>query len=387
MFDLFDKRMSRITPTGGIGTRMVQKMDVVADKLFYNDQNFRRGMLYDWSMNEIEEVDFKIEKIKTYHAEGNEIEYMIQFRPNFNIEHLFKDLFAREDKRERYGFYIDVYDFGKEKYEKWLIVGKDDRVAFDRYNVLKCNWYFEWIYKGEYHKCLGCVREATDNSFRTSTKTDKLGGTTVQGEYSIIYPFNENTMTILLGQKFIISDNVLNPQVFEVTKIKDTIPFGVVRCFLKEQVFNPHTDIFGIVNDMPSSQFVFDLPIEDLPEEYGGKYHMLCDALKHKNREPQDQTNICELECSESVIYVGRNPVKIKASFIEDGQDYYTWRYQVDGANFGIDELKEYFEIKEEQDTVTIKAINDAMVNYQVSVYMKDVNGINSNTIELEVKL
>lgn len=37
----------------------------------------------------------------------------------------------------------------------WFIVGRDDANAFVRYNILKCNWKFQWIYENKLYKWLG----------------------------------------------------------------------------------------------------------------------------------------------------------------------------------------------------------------------------------------
>lgn len=42
----------------------------------------------------------------------------------------------------------------------WLIVGRTDSNAFVRYNVIKCNWNFKWVYKGKILESFGAVRNA-----------------------------------------------------------------------------------------------------------------------------------------------------------------------------------------------------------------------------------
>ena len=169
MGEIFDKRMKLLMKDGSPGMAFVNRTNLIENKTFKNDQNYRNGMLYDWEMNEIEKVDFKFEKIKTFSVSGYEVEYMIHFRPDFNIESRYKDLFFKKDGRERLGFYIDVYDYSKKKYEKWMIVGKDDRVAFDRYNALKCNWCLEWLDGTKYRRCVCVVRDAFYKTMNTPT--------------------------------------------------------------------------------------------------------------------------------------------------------------------------------------------------------------------------
>lgn len=42
----------------------------------------------------------------------------------------------------------------------WFIVARDDAAAYVRYNILKCNWKFQWIYKNELYSCWGANRSA-----------------------------------------------------------------------------------------------------------------------------------------------------------------------------------------------------------------------------------
>ena len=270
MFEDFRKAMSLHNINSAPGEVFSRQSKVISDALFKNNPGYHRGMIYDWDLNPIEEVDFRLEKVKHHTAEGKETEFYVQFTTDFHPEYQYRDLYYKPDGRERYGFYIDVYDSDKDKIEKWLIVNKDER-QLARYNAFKCNWVFEWIYKGEYHSCLGCVRDAVDNSFN-GWSNEKLGGSSVSGVLSLIVPVTRETMTILMGQRFVISDNLYNPQTFEVKQIKDTSPLGVMRAYMEQREFNEHKDYFGIINQAKGISFNFDLPLEDLPEGFGGPY-------------------------------------------------------------------------------------------------------------------
>lgn len=382
--ELFKRRMENISPEGHVGRRLIDQSNAIQNKMFSGDEGYRKGMIYDWDMNPLEEVEFRFEKRSTYHAEEKEIEYLVQFRPNYNPEHKFKDLYFLKDGRERFGFYLDVYNYEKAKYEKWLIVGKDDRVAFDRYNVFKCNWCFEWIFEDVYYKSIGCVREATDSSFNSQDK-DKLGGTTVDGEFSLLVPTNKNSSTILLGQKFIISDNLRNPQTYAVSKIKDTTPLGVTRAFMKQRVFNPHTDYCGEINSNENLTFKFDLPIENLPDGFGGPIHMIADCIVERNDKPfeqEEESLFCEADC----LYIGGTPVKVYSSVPVTDDSKYTWFYQIDHEDIGLSKIKDYFEFVYDENCLTVKAVSDVMAKYILTIALKH-NGDTVSSVDLEVKL
>lgn len=386
MDDLFKKRMDIALQHGNLGGKLIDDSNYILDKTFSNDPDFRNGNIYDWDMNILGKVDFKFIKSKTFTAEGYEIEYMIQFRPNFNPEYEFKNKYYKYDSRERLGFYIDVYDYSKKKYEKWLIVGKDDKVAFDRYNAFKCNWCFEWISEDNYHKCVGVLRDSI--SGKGTMNDDDLGGTSVNGLTHIMIPSNIKVSSIELGTRFIIGDNLKNPQTYEVIDIIDTSPLGVTNLFLKQCLFNPHTDVCGIVNNMIENKFCFELPIEDLPDEYGKNYHMICNCIKSKGL-PIDDLPIAtdwKLYCNDKLLYVNGQTVEIKALSGVDNSKC-EWHIFIDNVEYLPADIADYFEIFMQDNVFKIKAINIKMNKYIVKVAIYDENKSYYDSVEMEVVL
>lgn len=386
MNELFKKRMSTVLQHGSLGAKLVEDSNVLEDKFFDTDRNFQKGMLYDWNMNQLEEVEFKFEKVKTYAAEGLSVEYMIHFRPNYNPESKYKSLYYKQDGRERLGFYIDVYDRSKKIYEKWMIIGKDDRVSFDRYNALKCDWCFEWISDGKYYNAIGCIRSAQDGSVNNLTK-DALGGTSVNDELSIFLPSTPNVSTITLGTRFIISDNITNPWVYEAIQVKDTTPLGTTKIYLKQALYNPHTDVCGIVNNMTGTTFYFDLPLDDLPDGYGGQYHMICDCIKSKGLPVEVPTDVSwKLSSVSKYLYVNGQSVVVKANASEDTNDECEWHILVDNQEYDVRRLSNYFDIVVSGNTLSIKAINKVMVNHIVKIAIYDSTESYYDSVEMEVK-
>lgn len=384
MDDLFDKRMMIAMKNGSLGGKLNEDSNHIENKTFSNDPNFRRGFLYNWDMEELKKIDFKFEKVKTFTAEGYEVEYMVHFRPNFNPEYIYKGKYYKNDGRERVGFYIDVYDYSKKIYEKWIIVGKDDRVTFDRYNAFKCNWCFEWITDNKYYKCVGVLRDSLSGS--ESMNNDTLGGTSVTGSMYIIMPSNKDVQNIKLGTKFIISDNTNNPQTYEVININDMSPIGITKLFLKQCLFNPHTDICGKINEMIETKFCFDLPIEDLPKEYGGEYHKICNCIISKGLSEEEKpiSNSWKLKCDNDVLYVNGYETIIKAISDADSNNC-EWHIFIDDVEYSVDDLKEYFDIYIDENQLSIKCINKIMANYIVKISIYDNQKTYYDSIEMEV--
>lgn len=139
-----------------IGGQVKEMANQSLNDIFSNTTTYRRGFIYDCDLRPIKEMEFRFIKTKTYTMEKDAVEYMVMFRPMVNPE---VDFDITEDKKHRLGYYLDILDDNTKLIEKWLIVGKDAS-EFDKYNVLKCNWEFEWLDRDRvYHKTLGCVRD------------------------------------------------------------------------------------------------------------------------------------------------------------------------------------------------------------------------------------
>lgn len=374
-----------IMPQGNLGEAITERTNIIEAKNFSHDQNYRHGMLYDWNMNPLEEVDFKFEKNKTYSAQGRNVEYMIHFMPNYNPEFKFKDKFYKKDGRERLGFYIDVKDISKNLFEKWLIVGKDDRSAMDRYNAFKCNWCLEWMDNNEYHKAVCVMRDSssiTENS--TKPKNNDLGGRYIYGEMNILLPSSELSQTIHLGSRLMVSDDLKNLQVFEVIKIKDTVPLGITALYLEQVLFNAHTDYCGILpGDL--SCFKFNDKPEDLPDGFGGQYHYICSCLNTRVEEVvQPEPKEFLLKCEATKLYINGQFATVMA-LCNDENAVPEWHIFIDNEEYQIDELKDDFIIEADKDKLNIKCINLDLAKYIVKIAVYDANKTYYNFVEMEV--
>lgn len=159
------EQMKKLKGSTPIGHQIKEMSNMVFDETFSNNTTYRKGMIYDNNMKEIEEIEFKFIKTKTYTVDKDQVEYWVQFKTGVNPEIMYD---TSLDQKHRLSYYIDVLDDNSNEIEKWLIVGKDVS-EFDRYNVLKCNWEFEWIDADrQYHKCLGVVRDR--NSYNSGVE-------------------------------------------------------------------------------------------------------------------------------------------------------------------------------------------------------------------------
>ncbi len=216
-----------------------------------------------------------------------------------------------------------------------------------------------------------------------------VGGTTINDEMSVILPSNQSVNTIKLGHRFIISDNINNPQVYEAVKIKDTSPLGTTQIYLKERLFNPHTDFSGKINDLKDWDFVFDLPIPNLPTGFGDNYHNICDCITSKGLPPietdESEELVWKLESSDKYVYVNGTAVTVNATKNIDTEEVCDFHIYIDNVEYQIEDLTDYFDISISPTSIDIACTNKNMVGYIVSI--KVFNNSNSDTIEMEVKL
>lgn len=388
MSDSYNRRMKRLLD-GRVNDSPSDYFKRQANKLedltFMSDESALSGAIYDWELNLLEEVDFKFQRAKDRNPEKKAVEYYVQFRPYFVPEVRFAENYYKQDGKERLGFYLDVPNFEKNKTEKWLMVNKDPRVNFNRYMVYRCNWQLEWVSNGEYHTCLGVLRDSLDNNINVPD-VSKLGGTEIDGDAAFILPSNPNTRTIIPGTRLMITDSDTLPAVYEVSAIKDTEPLGVMKFYLKRRIMNLHTDLWGDLNSMDRDLFVIPMPIEDLPDGFGGSYHYLCSCRKSSLPNTEEKPVITtkpDIQSSADFIRIGGSEWIVTATGLKEQE--VAFEIYVDEVLYSKDELGDYFEITQLENQMKIKAINTVMTGYILRVGFT-LNGVRYYE-EAEVKM
>lgn len=187
------------------------------------DATFKRDPAYRIAKIDGEDIEIKFLIHNLYSIASDSIDYHVQFRPGVHYP---------------LGTYIDIPD-DTGTYKRWLIVGRNDNPTFVRYNVLKCNWTFKWIYEGKIHSVLGCIRSR--NSYNSGVWTDYYI-TSVENQISFWIPTDDNTNTIDYDQRFLITQNKLHPVAWSVSKREDVIPIGITKITCKQDKYNPMED-------------------------------------------------------------------------------------------------------------------------------------------------
>lgn len=392
--------MKRHYPSNPLGHQIKEISNMVFDETFSNNTTYRIGKIYDQSMKEILDknnnpikLEFKFIKTKTFTIDKDLVEYWVQFKTGVNPE---IDYDTSEDQRHRLGYYIDIWNDNTKEINKWLIVGKDES-EFDRYNVLECNWLFEWIdHKRNYHKCLGCLRN--QNSYNSGIWTSDFT-TTVEDQMKFIVPANDETKTIDYNIRFMLSDNDIIPKTYEISKVLDTFPLGTIQCTLAQCHYDEQIDLCG-----RNFNYFGDNNI-----------HRVCDfktSIKPSN--DIDVSEMWSLTGSNDKLYVYGYPQVITAiPENENTNIVYKWKIFIDDKDiiFELDDeytgdkndtlidnyyaykngysdtyyLQDYLSIAIDNNNFTIAAINNDLVNYIIKIAIFDENDNMFDFVEMEV--
>lgn len=186
----------------------------------------------------------------------DQVAYHLMFKPSQPIEFLESDelYYFETNYRNQWGvnFPTGLYcDIPNEKnvYEKWLILTMEQGNQFIKYNILPCNYLFEWIEvdsQNRYKRRMwGCDRQQL--SYDSGMWIDRYFN--VPSNISKAYlPLNLITENInYIGengknQRMIISAKTKNPLVWKVTKLENTKPLGIIQLTFSQDPFNTNTD-------------------------------------------------------------------------------------------------------------------------------------------------
>ena len=200
-----------------MGEVLKKQSDEIMNQTFTNDIAYRLVYI------DGKPVDARYITYTYYSISQDAVDYHLQFRPGVHYP---------------IGKYVDVPD-DTGTYNRWLIVGRSDEPQFVKYNILKCNWTFKWISDGIIHECLGVLRNR--NSYNSGLWTDYYT-TSQENQQSAWFPATPETQTITYNMRMLISKNQINPIAWEVSKIEDISPVGIIKVVFKQDTFDPHRD-------------------------------------------------------------------------------------------------------------------------------------------------
>ena len=217
----------------------------------------------------------------------DQVAYHLMFKPSQKID--FEegdDLYYYEtDYKQKYGSshfigqFIDVPD-DNGVYYRWLICDYEEGNQFVKYEILPCDYRFEWVQiidgKKYIKRMWGCTRNL--NSYNAGIYIDRYF-TSLDNVDKFIVPLNKITETFgyndHLGdaQRLIISAKVPHPNTWQVAKLENTKPIGLLKVTVKQVPFNDDTDYIeydesGNITAMLADYYSADqsIPVETDPE-------------------------------------------------------------------------------------------------------------------------
>lgn len=247
---------------------------MIMNKTFTGDVGYKRVYILDREKGWIW-TDAKYSKHATPSILRDAVDYYLQFRPyehypvgtyvfipndtsdslNFSVE-------SPSNPFEDSNFVDPSFDIDNQS-NLWLLVGRNDANEFVRYNILKCNWNFRWIYRVFDNKLNSDGKDIILSCFGAARFAASYTSGVWEADYSTIldqtisawlpdidyiyqdkrYDYDlDDTRLIRHGERFMMSTNVLDPKVYEVTKINEMSPKGILKLTFKQDEFNEKRD-------------------------------------------------------------------------------------------------------------------------------------------------
>lgn len=276
----------------------------------------------------------------------------------------------------------------------WFIVGRDNALSYVRYNVLKCNWKFKWMYNGKQHECWGVNRSA--NSYTSGKWTDEYSSSldsltaawlpdTYHTYGNHIYDLHVcDTRTIMHEQRFMLTNNMLDPKVYQVTKITDLSPSGVIKLSIKQDELNRTTDNIElqICNYYNSSgETVKPSPEEIYPSNSNTKIKWMILNLDNELEILEDQ----------SLQHLSLGAISYFKYSLPNPDLYCKWNIQLKNDNSYTEEQCRYYENLIKMSTINNETLSikpgkaKSLIGKQFTLNVIDNNGFNSSSIDMEV--
>ena len=269
---------------------------------FHDDTpSLAEGMTYENTTKT--KIDAKFIVTKYPSIDKDQVEYHLQFKPSQKVRFDESDelYYFETDYKSRYsvefpiGLFVDIPD-EKNVYKKWLIVAKEDGNQFIKYSVLPCDYYLQWIENTGTERIkrkMWCVSRAM-NSYTSGRWIDRymLGLDDIQKIWIPINPFTER-LSYLNGegknQRIVLSAPIEKPLVWQVSKVENTKPLGIIKITLDQDVWDNNTDYVNL----------------DTGEMFADYYDSNIEPTDPDTPSPTPSTTYGKITASTSTIKVG----------------------------------------------------------------------------------
>ena len=228
-------------------------------------------------------IDAKFIVTKYSSIDKDQVEYHLQFRPSQPVRFTEDDelYYYETDYKKHYstqfpiGLFVDIPD-EKNVYRKWLIVAKEEGNQFLKYSVLPCDYYLHWIEVNGTERIkrkMWCVSRAM-NSYTSGRWIDRymLGLDDIQKIWIPINPITEQLSYIEenKNKRLVLSALIKKPHVWQISKVENTKPLGIIKITLDQDSWDEHTDYVNLeTGEMYADYYDSDIaptdPTEPIP--------------------------------------------------------------------------------------------------------------------------
>ena len=225
-------------------------------------------------------IDAKFIVTKYSSIDKDQVEYHLQFRPSQPVRFTEGDelYYYETDYKKRYstqfpiGLFVDIPD-EKNVYRKWLIVAKEEGNQFLKYSVLPCDYYLHWIEVNGTERIkrkMWCVSRAM-NSYTSGRWIDRymLGLDDIQKIWIPINPITEQLSYIEenKNKRLVLSALIKKPHVWQISKVENTKPLGLIKITLDQDSWDEHTDYVNLeTGEMYADYYTSEIAPTDTTE-------------------------------------------------------------------------------------------------------------------------
>lgn len=299
VYDFYKRKMQVDTHSTGknyptLGEKLKSDSDKIMELTWNNDKQSKKCYIYDWKHDDSPDInvgmtyenttktpiDAKILVSKYGSIDKDSPTLQCQFRPK-QKEYFTEDdeLFYMEEYRKKYqlvdifvGMYLDIPDKDG-LYHKHLICMKDVEQDFQKYFILPCDYFLQWIQTKadkKYKRSMWCVLKS-QSSYNSGIWVDNVTASQ-QNQELLFIPTNEISDTIYYvsednnnNQRLIVdipnySIENWTPNTWVVSKVERVNVRGRTKLTLYQKPFNSNTDYIekdenGIITGLWANYF------------------------------------------------------------------------------------------------------------------------------------
>lgn len=275
VYDFYQRKMRVDSNSTGknyptLGEKLKHDSDMLMEQLWENDVQSKICFIYDYFRDDQPDIkdhmtydnttktriDAKFIVTQYGSINKDQVAYHIMLKPSQKLEFTESDelYYFETDYRRKFdiqfpaSLYIDIPN-EKGVYEKWLIINAEQGNQFIKYNVLPCNYRFEWVEtngQNRYKRRMwGCDRQQL--SYTNGTWLDRYMNSldNVDKAYLPLNTITENISYVdedSNNQRMIISAKTKHPLVWKLTKLENTKPLGLLQLTFSQTSFDQNND-------------------------------------------------------------------------------------------------------------------------------------------------